>query len=237
MFGIQSVLITLSASIALIHTLMGPDHYLPFIAMAKARQWSIVRTFWITVVCGFGHVLSSALLGLLGVSFGIALSKLTFWEAIRGDVAAWILLVFGFTYLVWGVFRAIRNKSHSHSHEHHDGTVHQHDHSHSGGHVHLHEIRGKQDITPWILFTIFVFGPCEPLIPVLMYPAAHGSLLNLLLVTGVFFLVTVGTMTTIVLTAVYGCSFVKMSYLERYGHALAGLTIFLSGFAIKFLGL
>ena len=37
-----------------------------------------------------------------------------------------------------------------------------------------------------ILFTIFVFGPCEPLIPILMYPAAKSSVAGMLLVAGVF---------------------------------------------------
>ncbi|HOD34406.1 MAG TPA: hypothetical protein PLR20_01590 [Syntrophales bacterium] len=29
--------------------------------------------------------------------------------------------------------------------------------------------------TPWVLFTIFVLGPSEPLIPVLMFPAARNA--------------------------------------------------------------
>ena len=46
-----------AASIGLFHTLLGPDHYLPFIVMAQARKWSLVKTTCITALCGAGHVL------------------------------------------------------------------------------------------------------------------------------------------------------------------------------------
>lgn len=53
--------------IALTHTLLGPDHYLPFIALARARSWSAARTSIITLLCGAGHVASSVILGLVGL--------------------------------------------------------------------------------------------------------------------------------------------------------------------------
>ena len=92
-------------------------------------------------------------------------------------------------------------------------------------------------MTPWILFTIFVFGPCEPLIPLIMYPAARGNMWAVALVASVFALVTIGTMLTIVYASCLGLSKLPFHKLERYSHALAGLAIFLSGGAIKFLGL
>ncbi len=237
MFGIHSILIPLSVSIALIHTLMGPDHYLPFIVMAKARNWSLLRTLLITITCGVGHVLSSVIIGIIGVGCGTALSKITLWETLRGDIAGWLLLTFGFTYFVWGVFRAIKNTPHTHSHYHNDGTTHCHHHTHCHPHIHPHGTENKADITPWILFTIFVFGPCEPLIPLLMYPAAQGSLLTLAIITTIFAITTIATMSAIVTTALYSTSFFSLPHLQRYGHALAGLAITASGAAITILGL
>ena len=38
-----------AAVIGLFHTLLGPDHYLPFIAMTKARRWSTARTALVTI--------------------------------------------------------------------------------------------------------------------------------------------------------------------------------------------
>lgn len=204
-----------AAWIGFLHTLMGPDHYLPFIAMRKARNWSMPRTMLITFLCGLGHVLSSVVLGLIGVAFGLALGKLEAFEAFRGNLAAQALIVFGFTYCVWGIHRVVRNKPHGHDHPH--------PHPHS--------------ITPWVLFTIFVLGPCEPLIPLVMYPAAQHSFSGVLVVAGIFALSTIGTMMSVVLASSWGLNFVRVRPLERYSHAFAGAAICASGLAIQLLGL
>ncbi|MHC4835539.1 MAG: sulfite exporter TauE/SafE family protein, partial [Planctomycetota bacterium] len=163
-----------AASIGLIHTAVGPDHYLPFIVMGRARQWSAAKTAWITLLCGLGHVFSSVLLGLIGVAAGTAVMKLKAFEAFRGSIAAWLLIGFGFAYFVWGLHRALRNRPHTHWHSHGDAGEHEHEHTHFVEHTHVHEQKNA-NLTPWILFTIFVFGPCEPLIPLLIYPAAQSS--------------------------------------------------------------
>ena len=93
------------------------------------------------------------------------------------------------------------------------------------------------NITPWVLFTIFVFGPCEPLIPILMYPAAKNSLFGLLVVTSVFAATTIGTMLAAVLLARGGVGFFRSPSLQRYSHAIAGATILLCGLAIELLGM
>jgi len=217
-----------AATIGFFHTLFGPDHYLPFIFMAKARKWTIFKTTWVTVACGIGHVGSSILLGIIGYSFGIALGKLEFFEGVRGDLAAWAFVLFGLAYFIWGLHRAIANKPHKHRHLHKDGTFHVHEHAHSNEHDHIH----KRNITPWILFTIFILGPCEPLIPVLMYPAAESSTSGMIFIAVVFAIITIATMLAVVLIATFGFNFVKFGKLERYTHALAGAIVLLSGIAI-----
>lgn len=224
-----------AASIGLFHTMFGPDHYLPFIVMSRARSWSMVRTALITLACGLGHVLSSVVLGIVGVMFGIAVTHLEMFEGARGSVAAWLLIGFGFAYFAWGLHRAIRNRPHEHRHLHETG-AHTHEHGHVDDHAHVHA-EGRRNLTPWILFTIFVFGPCEPLIPILMYPAAKSSIAGMVLVAAVFSVVTIGTMLSIVMLSAWGVSFASLGRLERYTHAMAGATICLSGLAIQFLGL
>jgi sulfite exporter TauE/SafE len=219
-----------------VHTLLGPDHYIPFVVMSKSGKWSMRKTAWITFLCGLGHVFSSVLLGMAGIAFGIAVTKLELVESFRGNLAAWLLIVFGLLYFVWGVRRAYNNKPHQHVHSHAGGVMHTHDHTHTATHAHVHESK-ERSMTPWILFTIFVFGPCEPLIPLLMYPAAKGSFVSLGLVTLTFGVVTIGMMMSIVMLSSFGMSFVPFSKMERYTHALAGLTLFLCGVAIRFLGL
>ena len=232
-----SVLVFTAASIGFFHTLFGPDHYLPFIVMSRSGKWSLQKTTFITFLCGIGHVLSSVLLGIIGVAFGIAVTQLEALESFRGNIAAWGLIAFGLVYFVWGVRRAWRNKPHKHFHLHSDVINHEHTHVHTDEHTHAHVEKSNKNITPWVLFTIFVFGPCEPLIPLLMYPAAKSSLSGLVMVTAIFGAVTIMTMLSIVLISTFGISFVPVAKLERYTHALAGATIFLCGISIQFLGL
>lgn len=229
------VLVGTAASLGFLHTLFGPDHYVPFIVLAKARNWTKLRTFWITFACGLGHVLSSIILGFIGLALGIAVLKLEGIEGFRGEIASWFVIIFGFSYLVWGTHRAIRNKPHKHRHLHNDGAVHTHEHQHTAGHTHVHN--EKPSITPWVLFIIFIFGPCEPLIPLIMYPAAKGSMWGVALVALVFGGVTILTMLTAVFSVYYGLNKLPLRRFERYTHALAGLAIFLCGSAMKFLGL
>ena len=158
--GAVVVLAGTAATVGFVHTILGPDHYLPFIALSKARGWSAGRTLAVTAACGIGHVLSSIVLGLVGIGVGVALFRLEAIEAFRGEVAAWFLLAFGFTYFVWGLHRALRRKPHEHEHSHAGGEVHSHTHTHVDGHAHPHTT-GARSLTPWVLFLIFVFGPCE----------------------------------------------------------------------------
>lgn len=230
------ILCVTAASIGFFHTIFGPDHYLPFVVMSKARKWSMAKTSLITFLCGIGHIMSSVVLGLVGVIFGIAVMKLEVFEAFRGNLAAWALIGFGLAYFVWGLRQAIKNKPHRHIHFHKDEDRHSHKHVHEHDHAHVHD-ETKRNITPWILFTIFVLGPCEPLIPILMYPAAKKSIIGLIAVTGIFGAVTIATMMSVVMLASLGIKILPLGKLERYSHALAGATICLSGLAIQFLGL
>ena len=233
-----TILTLTAASLGFIHTVLGPDHYIPFIAMAKAGKWSTFKTTWITIACGVGHVLSSVVLGAIGIGLGIAVGKLEIIESVRGEIAGWFLMSFGFLYLVWGLRRAYRAKPHAHYHTHSDGSVHIHKHVHHDEHTHVHEkAENDKNLTPWILFTIFVFGPCEVLIPVLMYSAVTESMPGLVVVVTVFGVTTIATMLAIVTISLYGIKFIRVGWLEKYTPAIAGAMILFSGFAIKVLGL
>jgi len=232
------VLAGTAAAIGFVHTVLGPDHYLPFIVISRARKWPLPKTLIISFFCGLGHILSPVLLGFLGIALGIALSRLQTFESFRGGLAAWLLIGFGLAYFVWGVHLAIRNKSHRHPHFHLDGHQHDHPHTHQAEHVHIHiEGKKKTNITPWVLFIIFIFGPCEPLIPLVMYPGMKHSLSGVILVTTAFGLVTILTMLVIIGIGSFGLSFVSLGRLERYAHALAGAMIFISGLSVIILGL
>ncbi len=235
MSGGEGVTIGLAALVGFGHTLLGPDHYVPFIVLSKARGWSAARTAAITALCGAGHVLSSVVLGGVGIAVGAAVFKLEGAESVRGEIAAWLLFSFGLAYTVWGVHRAVRGRPHTHVHPHGGTDPHEHEHSHEGEHTHVHASGG---LTPWILFLVFVFGPCEPLIPVLMYPAATtGSWSQVAAVALVFSAATIGTMLSVTMAGRLGMSWVPLKSLARYSHALAGMAILSCGAAVLVLDL
>jgi nickel/cobalt transporter (NicO) family protein len=231
------VLLGSAASIGFFHTLLGPDHFIPFILLSKSRNWTYSRTLWITLGCGLAHVGSSVLLGLAGVLFGWSLNHISIFDNSRGNVAAWLLIVFGLAYMIWGFYRAHKNKPHTHWHAHVAGEIHKHEHVHAGSHSHVHEGSESGNLTPWVLFLIFVFGPCEPLIPFLIYPAAQGSTTGLILVIGVFSLTTILTMLGIVLLSTKGIRGIALGKYEKFTHAIAGAFILLCGIGMQFFGL
>ncbi len=236
MEGSTIILAGTAITIGFIHTLIGPDHYLPFIVLSEARKWNIRKTMLITFICGIGHVFSSIILGFIGIAAGLSLSKLEFFESFRGNIAAWLLIAFGLIYAVISFRNIYRKNKHVHRHYHSDGIMHEHIHNHQNAHLHVHESE-KHNVTPWILFIIFVFGPCEPLIPLVMYPAAENNMSGVILVSILFAIATIGTMMSVVLAFRLGFRRINMAPIEKYVNVIAGMTIFLSGIAIQFLGL
>ncbi len=238
-----SVVVLAWAAFALgfLHTILGPDHYVPFVMMARAEGWSRAKTFVVTGLCGLGHVLGSLAIAALLIVLGTAAEhwEQTRWAALhelRGDVAAWALIGVGAAYALWGLRRARRSREHSHHHRHADGSVHEHRHSHHQEHVHVHRSTAAR-VTPWVLFTVFVFGPCESLIPLSLAAWGLDGLGAALLTAGAFTLSTVATILGTVWLLRSGIELLPLRRVERYTHAIAGASLVACGVAIRFLGL
>ncbi len=225
------LLITAAITIACLHTVMGPDHYLPFIAIAKARGWRFSKTLLWVIVCGCGHVWSSVLLGLGGAALGWSLTKVKWFENVRGGIAGWALLIFGLLYGIWGLIRAYKNIPHKHFDTYDDGTIYVYEHQH-GAAIPSSE---RHKVTPWVMFIIFLLGPCEPMIPLLFFPAAKSSLNGMIILIVVYTFFTLLTMITMVIIGYIGLRFLKTEKLERYMHAMGGLTLFICGVGMVFL--
>ncbi|MEJ2258589.1 MAG: hypothetical protein P8X98_16675, partial [Woeseiaceae bacterium] len=114
------VLLATAATVAFTHTVLGPDHYVVFAAMGRARNWSLAKTLRVTLLCGLGHVLSSVVLGLIGIAAGARLAALVEIEGLRGNLGGWALIAFGLVYVAWGLKKAGRGHTHSHVHVHGD---------------------------------------------------------------------------------------------------------------------
>jgi len=230
-----SLLVFTAASLGFIHTVLGVDHYVPFIALSKSLSWSKVKTLTITALCGIGHILSTVVIGFIGIGLGFSLSKLEAIENTRGEIAGWLLIAFGLSYTIYGLIRA--KYKHSHPHYHFESNLeHTHQHNHLlVEHKDIHKKPSK--ISGWTLFIIFVFGPCEALIPILMIPAAEHSVIGLILVTSIFGITTILTMLVMVTLGLYGIELLPLKKLENHIHTIAGFTILICGIGVQFLGL
>ncbi len=168
-----SILYFAAASVAFIHTLIGPDHYLPLAALARNRGWSVGKALRVTLICGLGHLAGSIVLGAAGLIAGANLSRLAWLEFARGQLAAWALLSLGLVYCSIGLRDFLRRRY--------------------GNAPQSSDSRRSR-----LLFLVFVLGPCEPLIPVLMFPAAAESMATLLAVVIIFSMTTLAVMTFMV---------------------------------------
>lgn len=129
-----------AAATGVVHTLLGPDHYVPFVVMSRAGDWSLGKTLRVTAAYGLAHVTGSVAIGLAGLALGLAVMRLEHLEALRGDVAAWLMIGFGLASMTWGLVRAPESCGVPHDRMHvlSDGTVHAHSHTRDAAHLHVH---------------------------------------------------------------------------------------------------
>lgn len=204
------ILIVSTSAIALVHTL-APDHWVPFVSIGRAQNWSTGKLVWVTLLSGLGHVGSSIVIGSIGLVFGFSLTGLEAVESQRAEVAGMLLIGFGLAYAVWGLKQV---RSHKH-----------------------HHIDTKRTVTIWTLVAIFVLGPCEPLIPLMFVSATHGWG-AVILVTGIFSLITIAMMLLQALLVYKGIGFFKfVNISHHYSHPIAGVVIAVTGIMVMFLGI
>src|SRR5438067_11653862 len=109
-------------SVAFFHAAI-PTHWLPFVATGRAQRWNHGKTLAVTALAGIGHVLATALLGLLLTIFSVAVSA---------RIGAWFPRIAGGLLIALGVFFVSRQLSgHGHSHTHlFAAGEHEHEHEH-----------------------------------------------------------------------------------------------------------
>ena len=158
----ESVLTTIAITgftVAFLHAAI-PTHWLPFVLTARVRKWRRAKMLTVTAIAGSGHVLFTALLGLLVALFGIALNK---------RVGAWFPWIVGGALILFGGYYIIQQRhGHGHSHLHFD---HPHSHPHHPHHSHdEEEIPAPPKKSDWgaiaSLFALLTFSPCEGFLPV-----------------------------------------------------------------------
>jgi ABC-type nickel/cobalt efflux system permease component RcnA len=234
-----ALLMTTAGAIALAHAALGPDHYVPFAALGVARRWSMRRTLGVAALCGFAHLTASIALAGLVLWLGSAVLDLAGITAMRADAAAWLLVGFGVAYVVYGLRRDYKaGHRHAHEHVHADGTRHEHTHEHQHEHVHPHVVNATHSARStaavgWSLFIVFLFGPCEPLVPLVLAPVSQGDWLAAAGVVATFSAVTLATMLTMVWLLLRGLArLVGIRDGGRWTHTAAGASVAMCGVAM-----
>lgn len=205
----MKILLLSTLTIGFLHAL-APDHWLPFVALAKAQGWSRLKLTWVTLLAGLGHIASGLLIAGIGAALGWANEQVDSLEAVRGNVASLLLIGFGIVYMLWGL------KTY--------------------GRPHTHATHRAHTITYWTLFALVVFGPCEPLIPLVFAGAAYGWM-RVLLIVAVFGLTTISMMLVQVHLGLSGLSLWRSHKFEHASNVIAGAIILLTGITIRFFGI
>jgi nickel/cobalt transporter (NicO) family protein len=206
----MELLLFSALAIGSLHAL-APDHWIPFVALARAQQWSKLKTTVSVILAGVGHVGSSVVISIIGIGVGIAAEHVNGWESMRGNIASLLLIGFGLAYMVWGIKNMGRNHHHQHTHS-------------------------PRTVTYWTLFILIIFGPCEPLIPIVFASTAYGWE-SVIIVVSAFSIATIMIMVVQVHAALWGLSFFNSHYFEHAADAIAGGVIVITGIAIRVLGI
>lgn len=223
------LLLSSAVGIGVLHSVIGVDHWLPFIVLGRAREWSLRQVLALTAACGFGHILTSFALGFVGIGVGAAVADIQGIEQSRGELAAWLMIAFGLTYAAWSFARGRRKQAHAHSHS--SGLVHSDEECEGDA----QPSKAEGALTAGGLFVLFALGPSEPLVPLLMVPALDFGLSAAVAVGLAYGLATVATMLVTVTIGFYGLQLPSFHKLEKHAHTAAGLAIAFSGVLLHFL--
>lgn len=184
--------------IAALHALM-PTHWLSFVLVTRAQRWTRGKMLRVVFLSGLGHVMTTALVGLLAAALGKR-AALALQEHAETPLPAMILLAFGLYYLVLGWSRS----GHRHC---------QHDHSQD-------TIR-EDRMAVGALFLEMTLSPCETLIP-LFFAAGALPWTSLLVMALLSSAVTLLIMAGLALLGLEGYSRIAFPWLERNERLVVG---------------
>jgi hypothetical protein len=212
-----------AAAIGALHT-TAPDHWMPFAALARARGWTPLRAARTTILCGFGHVTTSAALGVAALFTGLAAIRMI--GGTLETLANYLLMAFGTIYMIWGLRRSFRRDPlalvHGHDHGHHHAHPHDHGHSHA--------------LTERSLFVLFSADPCVAVMPMIL-AASRGGWVAVGGVIVAYEIATIATMVVLVTAAHAGVRGLRAPFLDRFGDAIAGALILVVGVSVRLLGI
>ena len=208
--AVNSSLFIALVAVAGIHALM-PTHWLSFVLVARAQRWSRRKMLEVVLLSGFGHVATTALVGLAAAALGKGLHH--YVEKVDTPLPAFILGAFGLYYLVMGW----RREGHRHC---------EHDHAQD-------PIQADR-VAAWALFLEMTLSPCESLIPIFFASGSlpWGTLLLMALLMSAITILAMGVLSYVGYTGYSRLTFPWLEHNERI--VLGVVLIVLGGVAFWF---
>ncbi|MDE2513290.1 MAG: hypothetical protein KGL22_04235 [Alphaproteobacteria bacterium] len=149
------LLLAAVVAVGILHTMV-PDHWVPITMLARQYGWSRGETARAAAQAGFGHVVSTLIIGAVIWLLGVATAQR--FGSVVDTLSSVALIGFGGWFVITGLRELHHDHGghhhghghpHDHGHHHHGHDHdHHHDHSHALGenmirHVHLHRHDGR----------------------------------------------------------------------------------------------
>lgn len=221
----STVLTTVAATgftVAFLHAAI-PTHWLPFVLVARARQWGRARTLAVTTLAGLGHVALTSLLGLAIAWFGFQLEEKVEWFP---RLAGGLLLAVAAFYL----WRQLSGRGLMH---HHPPGGHHHPDERCGrepGQSHWQEEMKDTALVSdrageWAavsgLFVMLTLSPCEGFLPVYLSGVQFGWT-GFFVLSAILAIATLAGMTLFTWLALIGFERFRLKTFEHYEAGLLG---------------
>jgi nickel/cobalt transporter (NicO) family protein len=208
-----------------------PTHWLPFVLVARARNWSRSKALGVSIFAGLGHVALTSVLGLAIAWFGLQLDE-HFGHTFT-QVAGVLLLVVAAFYF-WRQFRGQGLMHHHTPGGHHEPSSHC---GHDAEHSHLEaELEGSAVVAPgkgdWAaisgLFVMLTLSPCEGFLPVYLSGVQFGWQ-GFFVLSGILAAGTLGGMLLFTWLTLVGLEKINLSRIERWEAGLLGVVFTVLG--------
>lgn len=233
-----TLLIMTAGATALFHTLI-PDHWLPFVLVARAQRWSLRKTFATTLISAVFHITLSLGLGVAALYVGKEF-LVSVGERIEA-FAGWTVAFFGVVYTLYFLVGGGQHQHYFPGHgEHHPVEDYHGDRgdTEGAGPSRPHILNRHLGDRPWgalALAAVVGLNPCVLAIPVVFATIAEGLWARLAVMTS-FALTSVVVLVTASVAGYHGLRQVRLGFLNRYGEVVSGLLLTFIGLLMVWLG-
>lgn len=180
--------------VAFLHAAL-PTHWLPFVLVARAREWSMRKTLGVTALAGIGHVVVTVLLGVALTALGLV---------VRPQLGAVFPYVVGGLLIAIGVLQVLRHR-HAHAAKTPDRRL-------SDGGAAL------------ALVALLALSPSEAFLPLFLANIEHGWP-GFALLSAVLAAATILGMLLFTGLTTAGAARLNLGALERYEGAILGVAL------------